>query len=87
MKKSSLNNPASEKFVFAIASQAENRLEGKMEELDKKNEKRYDKTIYHLVKIVGQFEKFGEEQTVLSAHSKKHEDRLEKLESAVFITS
>lgn len=87
MKKSSLNNPASEKFVFAVVSQAEDRLEDKLEELDKKNEKRFNKTIHHLVKIAGQFQKFGEEQTVLSAHSKRHEDRLEKLESVVFTTS
>ncbi|MFH1863565.1 MAG: hypothetical protein ABIJ85_01450 [bacterium] len=87
MKKSSLNNPASEKFVFAVVSQAEDRLEDKLEELDKKNEKGFNKTIHHLVKIAGQFQKFGEEQTVLSAHSKRHEDRLEKLESVVFTTS
>ena len=87
MKKSFSNDPASEKFVFAVVSQTEDRLEEKMEKLDKKSEKRFNKTINHLVKIAGQFKKFGEEQTVLSGHSKGYEDRLEKLESAVFTAS
>lgn len=87
MKGKSLNNPASEKFVFAVVSQAENRIEEKIEESDKKNEKRFNKTINHLVKIAGQFKKFGEEQVVLSSHSKEHGDRIEKLESVVFTTS
>ncbi|MDP3994700.1 MAG: hypothetical protein Q8P91_02630 [bacterium] len=78
---------ATEDFVYRVVNNAEERLEKRVGKLEGKMDKRFDKVMVHLVDIAGKFKKFGEEQTVLSGRSRRHEDRLEKLESAVFTTS
>lgn len=59
-------------------------LDGKFDKLGFKMEKRFDKVMTHLDKLIGLFKKTDEEQTILSAHSKSHTDRIEKLEKKVF---
>ncbi len=86
MIKSLKNTPASEAFVYREISDSEKKLEGKIDEIDRKAEKRYNKMMTQLVDIAGQFKKFGEEQVVLAAHSKDHTDRIEKLEGVVYAT-
>ena len=54
------------------------------EKIDKRNEKRYNKVMNHVDSLAKGFKKFDEEQVLLSAHSKKHTDRIEKLEKKVF---
>ncbi len=87
MIKSLKNTPASEAFVYREVSDSEKKLEEKIDEIDKKAEKRHDKIMTQLVDIAGQFKKFGEEQVILSARSKDHTDRIEKLENAIYATS
>ncbi len=60
------------------------RIEKQAEEIDKRNEKRYNKVMNHIDGLAKGFKKFDEEQTLLSAHSKNHTDRIEKLEEKVF---
>ncbi|KKR26247.1 MAG: hypothetical protein UT58_C0017G0001, partial [Microgenomates group bacterium GW2011_GWC1_39_7b] len=43
-----------------------------------------DKVMNHIDGLAKGFKKFDEEQTILSAHSKNHTDRIEKLEKKVF---
>lgn len=70
------------KFQFVKAGIS--RLEDQIEEVDKKAEKRYSKAMDQVAGIAGQFKKFDEERIVLSEHSKRHTDKIEKLEKAVF---
>jgi hypothetical protein len=53
------------------------------DEIDKRNEKRHNKIMNHVDGLVKGFKKFDEEQVLLSAHSKNHTDRIEKLEKKV----
>jgi hypothetical protein len=54
------------------------------DEIDKRNEKRYNKVMNHVDGLAKEFKKFDEERIILSAHSKNHTDRIEKLEKKTF---
>lgn len=84
MSKSSKDNFATERYVYAVVNDLENSIENRMNSLEVKMEDRFDRVMTALVDIAGQFRKFGEEQAVLSSHSKKHTDRIENLEKKVF---
>jgi uncharacterized protein YceH (UPF0502 family) len=73
-----------EAYTWRVVNIVENNLIDKLVEHEKKEEERYEKLITHLVDIAGKFKKFDEEQTVLSANSSQHSDRIEKLEKVVF---
>lgn len=62
-------------------------LEGQVSKFELKMNKRFDKVMTHLDGLAKGFKKFDEEQVILSAHSRDHNDRIEKLENAVFLTS
>ena len=62
-------------------------LQNDIKEYDKKNEKRFDKAMTHLVDIAGKFEKFDQEHTLLTRSVSNHEDRIDKLEETVLKTS
>ena len=83
MVKAKKNRVATESYVWRIFSLFGNRLEKKIDKLDKKQEKRFDKAIEHLVDIAGKFKKFDEERIVMSGKIISHEDRIEKLEKYV----
>ena len=55
--------------------------------MDVKAEKEHSEVMNHLDGFAKGFKKFDEEQVTLSAHSKDHTDRIEKLENAVYLTS
>ena len=61
-------------------------LDDKFDLYESKMEKRFDKVMAHLDKLIGLFKKVDEERVILSAHSKNHTDRIEKLEKKVFKT-
>jgi hypothetical protein len=84
MIKPSKNKVASESFVYGVVGRSEDRLEGRIGNMEDKMESRFNKVMTALVNIAGQFKKFDEERTLLSARSKNHSDRIEKLESTVF---
>lgn len=86
MAKVTKDKVATESYVWKIFNIFEEKMDKKFEQVEKKAEKRFDKMMTQLIDIAGQFKKFGEEQTILSAHSKDHTDRIEKLEKAVFNT-
>ncbi len=61
-------------------------VEKQSEEIDKRNERRYSKVMDHIDGLAKGFKKFDEEQTILSNHSIKHTDKIERLEKKVFGT-
>jgi hypothetical protein len=87
MIKPSKTKYATENFVWGVVNNLEEKVEKGFDKVDKKAEKRYNKMMTQLVDIAGQFKKFGEEQTILSVHSRNHTDRIEKLENAAFAAS
>jgi hypothetical protein len=84
MTKSSRDIFATEKFIFSVVNNLERIVDKRFTEAEEKAEDRFDKMMTQLVDIAGQFKKFGEEQTILSAHSSSHTDRIESLEKKVF---
>lgn len=52
--------------------------------LEKKFDKKFDTVIEQLTDIAGKFNKFDEEQTILSGQMSNCTDRIEKLEVATF---
>lgn len=87
MVKPKKDKVATEAFVWRVFNNLEERIDKRFEQKEKKDEKRFNKLMEHLVDIAGKFKKFDEEQTVLSSRSKDHEDRIEDLEQAVYKTS
>jgi len=87
MIKPSKTKYSTENFVWRVVNDLEEKVEKRFNEADKKAEKRFDKVMTFLVDIAGKFKKFDEERVVLSARSKDHSDRIEKLENTVFQTS
>lgn len=71
---------ATESYVWRVFNYFEERIDKRSEILNKK----FDKMMEHIVDIAGKFKKFDEEQVVLAERSKKHENRIEKLEGTVF---
>lgn len=74
----------SEGFVYKVVVDSEKRVFKKIEEIDQKNEKRFDKVMNHLDKMAGGFKKFDEEQMMLSGQMSDRTDRIEKLETFAF---
>ena len=84
MTKLSLTKNASEKFVYDVVFSSEIRIEKKLDSIESKMEDRFNKVMTSLDKLAGLFKKVDEERIILSAHSKNHTDRVEKLEKKVF---
>jgi hypothetical protein len=82
-KRDDINNPATKGDILVLQEGArlkEEKDEKQFEELNSK----LDKMMSHIVFLMGAYKKFDEEHTVLSEHSREHEDRIEKLEHEVF---
>ncbi|MBL7036317.1 hypothetical protein ISR94_00525 [Candidatus Microgenomates bacterium] len=84
VSKASKTTQVSEGLVQKIVVDSEKRLTKQIEEIDKKNEKRFDKVMNHLDKMAGGFKKFDEEQIMLSGQMSDRTDRIEKLETFAF---
>lgn len=78
---------ATEGFVWELVNKLEENIDNKFDRADAKAEKRHSEVMGHLDGLAKGFKKFDEEQVVLSAHSKDHTDRIEKLENAVYLAS
>lgn len=87
MVKPKKDKVATEAYVWRVFNSLENKIDKKFEETEKKDERRFNKLMEHLVDLAGKFKKFDEEQTVLSKRSSDHEDRIEDLERVVYKTS
>ena len=78
---------ASEVFIYGVVTRsvasAENRLEDKIEKLEEKMDKRFNKVMDHLDGLAKGFKKFDEEHTIHSQILKDHGDRFVKLENIV----
>ena len=62
-------------------------MKKRLDSLEDKMGKRFDKAMTHLVKIVGQFKKFDEERVILAGRQSEHSDKIEELKRAVFKSS
>ncbi|MEK7061039.1 MAG: hypothetical protein AAB954_00055 [Patescibacteria group bacterium] len=78
---------SSESFVWKLVNKLEENINNRFDDVDVKAEKRHSEVMNHLDGFAKGFKKFDEEQVTLSAHSKDHTDRIEKLENAVYLTS
>ncbi|PIP57367.1 hypothetical protein COX03_03470 [Candidatus Woesebacteria bacterium CG22_combo_CG10-13_8_21_14_all_39_10] len=78
---------ATESFVWGLINKLEENIDNKFDKADAKAEKRHSEVMNHLDGLAKGFKKFDEEQVILSAHSKDHTDRIEKLENTVYATS
>lgn len=59
-------------------------LKSEIKNLEKKFDQKFDTVIEQLTDIAGKFNKFDEEQTILSGQMSNRTDRIEKLEVSVF---
>lgn len=62
-------------------------MDNRFDEAETKSEKRHSQIMGHLDSLTKGFKKFDEEQTILSAHSKDHTERIEKIEKVVYAAS
>lgn len=84
MSKVTKDRPATENYVWRVVNGLEERMNKRFNAIENKFDKRFDRVITTLDSIAGQFKKFDEERVILSEHSKRHTDRIEKLEKKVF---
>ncbi|GEM_PF-5386471 len=87
MKKYNPKTPATEEFVYRVVNDLRNETEKRFDGLESKMDKRFNKVMNTLDKVISYFKKFDEEHAVLTEASSRNTRRIEKLEKAVFKTS
>lgn len=78
------NIPASETFVYRVVNDSEHRLDKRLNEIEGKNEERYNNLMNNLDAIITLFKKFDAEGTIMADKVIKHESRISKLEKIIF---
>lgn len=87
MAKPSKIKYSTEDFVWRVSNGLEDRLTLRMNEIEEKNEKRYNKMMNVLIDILGKFKKFDEERVVVTHRQSVHSDQIKELQAAVFPAS
>jgi len=87
MPKPKKDQVATEKFVWRLFSELDQKIDGATDSLKADMNKKFDLIMEQLTDIAGQFQKFDQEREIIVHRQSDHSDRIEKLEQEVFKTS